>query len=226
MLESMVCRRSANTAGSAPGSSRSTCARWRITLRSGMSPFLMSWLIWRARSPTVARRSASRTRAVLVRSRAARSPSSRDNRPTSSVPGVELDVEAIEIEHGRLVGKGGQRPADTRRHPHRQQQCGDAGARGGQEKPGIRAAQKRPERRQRLRHLRDAPARPRAVSGRRSESTESASSPTAASVGRDRPCRWPSTDVASRDNAATRRSRDRAPAARETRRPPRRRRRS
>ena len=26
------------------GSSRSTCARWRITFRSGMRPFLMSWL--------------------------------------------------------------------------------------------------------------------------------------------------------------------------------------
>ena len=51
-----------------------------------MSPFLMSWLIWRARSPTVARRSASRTRAVLVRSRAVRSPRSRDSVPTSSVP--------------------------------------------------------------------------------------------------------------------------------------------
>ena len=85
MLESTVGRRSANTDARAEGSSRWTCSRCRITLRSGMRPFLMSWLIWRARSPTVARLSASRTRAVLVRSRDTRSPSSRDREPTSSV---------------------------------------------------------------------------------------------------------------------------------------------
>ena len=77
------------------------------------SPFLMSWLICRARSPTVARRSASRTRAVLVRRRAARSPRSRDNVPTSSLPPSNSNVEAIEIEHRRLLGKIGQRPADA-----------------------------------------------------------------------------------------------------------------
>ena len=135
MLESTVCRRSANTTGRARGSSRSTCARWRITFRSGISPFLMSWLICRASSPTVARRSASRTRAVLVRRRAARSPSSRGQSADFVRAGIEIDVEAIEIEHGRLLGEGRQRPADSRRHPHRQQQRGDAGSRGGQEKP-------------------------------------------------------------------------------------------
>ena len=62
--------------------------------------------------------------------------------------GIEVDVEAIEIEHGRLFGERRQRPADSRRHPHRQQQGGDAGPRGGQKKPCIRAAQQRPERRQ------------------------------------------------------------------------------
>ena len=49
--------------------------------------------------------------------------------------GIEVDVEAIEIEHGRLFGKRRQRPADSRRHPHRQQQRGDSGPRGGHEKP-------------------------------------------------------------------------------------------
>ena len=47
--------------------------------------------------------------------------------------GIEVDVEAIEIEHGRLFGKSRQRSADARRHPHRQQQRGDAGSRGGQQ---------------------------------------------------------------------------------------------
>ena len=46
--------------------------------------------------------------------------------------GIEVDVEAIEIEHRRLFGKRRQRPADSRRHPHRQQQGGDAGPGGGQ----------------------------------------------------------------------------------------------
>ena len=113
----------------------------------------MSWLIWRARSPTVARRSASRTRAVLraqPRGEVAEQPRQRADFVGA---GVELDVEAIEIEHGGLLGKRGQRPADSRRHPHRQQQRGDSGPGGGQQKPGIRAAQQRPERRQRLRHL-------------------------------------------------------------------------
>ena len=82
----MVCRRSANTDESAPGSSRETCPMWRITFRSGIRPFLMSWFTWRATSPTVARRSASRTRAVLVRNRPARSPRSRASTPTSSLP--------------------------------------------------------------------------------------------------------------------------------------------
>ena len=41
--------------------------------------------------------------------------------------GVEGDVETIEVEHGRLVGQRGQRSADPRRHPHRQQQCRGSG---------------------------------------------------------------------------------------------------
>ena len=62
--------------------------------------------------------------------------------------GIEVDVEAIEIEHGRLFGKGRQRSADSRRHPHRQQQGRDAGAHGGQRNHAVRAAQQSPERRQ------------------------------------------------------------------------------
>jgi hypothetical protein len=49
--------------------------------------------------------------------------------------GIELDVEAIEIEHGRLFGERRQPPADARRHHDRQQQRGKGGSRGGREKP-------------------------------------------------------------------------------------------
>ena len=53
---------------------------------------------------------------------------------------AEAHVETIEIEHGRLRGKVGERFADPRRQPHAQQKRGDSSAHGGPQKPGIHAA--------------------------------------------------------------------------------------
>ena len=189
-----------------------------------MSPFLMSWLIWRASSPTVARRSASRTRAVLVRRRAARSPSSRDNLPTSSVPESKSTSRRSRSSTAVFSARAVERPADSRRHPHRQQQGGDAGPRGGQEEPGVRAAQKRSERRQRLRDLRAVPARPPSGAPSPARITGTCSSPTAESSAASGPGLDASTTLR-QGSAATRRSPDRGPAAREMPRPPRRHRR-
>ena len=95
----------------------------------------MSWLTCRDSSPMVARRSASRI-AGRAESQAVRQVAEQPGQSADFVrAGIEIDIEAIEIEHGRLFGEGRQRPADSRRHPHRQQQRGDAGSRGGQEKP-------------------------------------------------------------------------------------------
>ena len=56
---------------------------------------------------------------------------------------VELDVEPIEIEDGRLLGQSGERPADAGGHPHRQHERGDAGAGGRRQKPGVGAPHQR-----------------------------------------------------------------------------------
>ena len=67
--------------------------------------------------------------------------------------GIEVDVETIEIEHGGLVGKGGQPSGDARRYPHGQQQRRGRGSKGGQEKPRVHAVQKSSQRRQGLSDL-------------------------------------------------------------------------
>ena len=68
-------------------------------------------------------------------------------------PGIELDIETIEIEHRRLFGKSSQAPADPRRHPHCEDKREQACSRRGREQPRIGPAQKHPERRQRLSDL-------------------------------------------------------------------------
>ena len=67
--------------------------------------------------------------------------------------GVELNVEPIEIEHGGLFRERRQRTTDSRGDPHSKHQRDDSGPCGGEQEPGVCAADERSQWCQRLRHL-------------------------------------------------------------------------